>query len=317
MLNLGIIGCGNIAGVMADSLKGVEGINIAAVASRDPKKAKAFAKAHCPEAKAYGSYSKLAEAKDIDLVYITSPNTYHYECAIMCLKAHKNILVEKPFTMSRAEADSIFSEAKNRNLFVCEAMWTAFMPLHRQILDWIEEGRIGAVKYISANLGYDIEDIPRLTDPALGGGSYPDLGVYPSHLALSILGNDLIPTDVHARRYSTGVDRDVSYVLEQPGEGALCSFYVTMSAKTDRNGGIVGEKGYIRIRNINNYEKIALYDTDDEMLEECEAEGLNGYVCEMLSCKKAIEEGRIQCDEMPWNRTAALVSLGDRIRGMM
>ena len=114
MLRVGILGCGTIAAKIADSLKGNKKAVIAGVASRERNKAKKFAAAHCPDAKVFTGYEKLAASDEIDLVYIATPNTYHYEHAIMCIKEYKNILVEKPFAMSKAEADSIFFEAKNR-----------------------------------------------------------------------------------------------------------------------------------------------------------------------------------------------------------
>ena len=178
MFNIGIIGCGTMSARMADAIKGDPDMRIAGVASRDRNKGKKFAKAHCEDAKVYTGYEKLAAAKDIDLIYIATPNTCHYENAITCIKEHKNVLIEKPFAMSKAEADSIFTEAKNRGIFVCEGMWPNFMPLHKKIKEWIDGGRIGSVSYINANLGYDLSEVKRLYDPVLGGGAYLDLGVY-------------------------------------------------------------------------------------------------------------------------------------------
>ena len=186
MLRVGILGCGMIAARVADSLKGNKNVVIEGVASRERNKAKKFAAAHCPDAKVFSGYEKLAASDDIDLIYIATPNTYHYEHAILCIKEYKNVLVEKPFAMSKAETDSIFFEAKNRGVFVAEAMWPSYLPLHMKALEWIEKGRIGAVKYVTANLGYDIANLPRLNSPVLGGGSYLDLGVYTTNFALGI-----------------------------------------------------------------------------------------------------------------------------------
>ncbi len=316
MFNVGILGCGQIAAVMAQNLAGVDGIRVAAVASREKKRATAFAKKYCPDAKAFGTYEQMVDMKEIDLVYISTPNTYHYENAILCLKAYKNILVEKPFTMSKAEADSIFTEAKNRNLFVCEAMWTAFMPLHKVILGWIKDGRIGSVRYMSSNLGYDIKDVPRLTDPMLGGGAYLDLGVYPTHLAMSVLGDDVYPIAVRCRKYSTGIDEDTTFVLEGQG-GVQNVSYVTMDARTDGDGSIVGDRGFIRIRNINNYESVELFDKDGKLVQKEEREGFSGYTLEVQACADAIRNGLIQCPQMPWSRTAALAGISDRVLSMM
>lgn len=319
MLRVGILGCGTIAAKIADSLKGNKKAVIAGVASRERNKAKKFAAAHCPDAKVFTGYEKLAASDEIDLVYIATPNTYHYEHAIMCIKEYKNILVEKPFAMSKAEADSIFFEAKNRGIFVAEAMWTSYQPLHLKALEWIEKGRIGAVKYVSANLGYDIASVPRLNSPVLGGGSYLDLGVYTTNFALSFMGNDIKVARVFARRVSSGIDRDTSYCLESEDGSILGNFYVTMCADTDKDGVVVGERGKIKFTNINNYRKIAIYSNDDTLLEEVDGdkEFLRGYVYEFESCANAISKGLIQAPEMPWSKTIRIAQINDTIRSMM
>ena len=319
MLRVGILGCGTIAAKIADSLKGNKKAVIAGVASRERNKAKKFAAAHCPDAKVFTGYEKLAASDEIDLVYIATPNTYHYEHAIMCIKEYKNILVEKPFAMSKAEADSIFFEAKNRGVFVAEAMWTSYQPLHLKALEWIEKGRIGAVKYVSANLGYDIAAVPRLNSPVLGGGSYLDLGVYTTNFALSFMGNDIKVSRVFARRVSSGIDRDTSYCLESEDGNILGNFYVTMCADTDKDGVVVGERGKIKFTNINNYRKNAIYSNDDTLLEEVDGdkEFLRGYVYEFESCANAISKGLIQAPEMPWSKTIRIAQINDTIRSMM
>lgn len=319
MLRVGILGCGNIAAKVADSLKGSKKVVIAGVASRERNKAKKFAAAHCPDAKVFTGYEKLAASDEIDLIYITTPNTYHYEHAIMCIKEYKNILVEKPFAMSKAEADSIFFEAKNRGVFVAEAMWTSYTPLHKKALELIAQDKIGAVKYVSANLGYDIENMPRLNSQVLGGGSYLDLGVYTTNFALSFMGDDIKVSRVFARQISSGIDKDTTYSLETEDGSILGNFYVTMCADTDRDGVVIGEKGKIRFSNINNYRKIALYTPDDQLVEEYvdPDDYLHGYVHEFEACADAVKKGLIQAPDMPWSRTAKIAQLNDTIRSMM
>ena len=319
MLRVGILGCGTIAAKVADSLKGNKKVVIAGVASRERNKAKKFAAAHCPDAKVFTGYEKLAASDEIDLIYITTPNTYHYEHAIMCIKEYKNILVEKPFAMSKAEADSIFFEAKNRGVFVAEAMWTSYTPLHKKALELIAQGKIGAVKYVSANLGYDIENVPRLNSQVLGGGSYLDLGVYTTNFALSFMGNDIKVSRVFARQISSGIDKDTSYCLETEDGSILGNFYVTMCADTDKDGVVIGENGKIKFSNINNYRKIALYSPDDQLIEEYvdPDDYLHGYVHEFEACADAVRKGFIQAPDMPWSRTAKIAQLNDTIRSMM
>ena len=319
MLRVGILGCGTIAAKICESLKGNRKVRIEGVASRERAKAKKFAAANCPDAKVFTGYEKLVKSPDIDLVYIATPNTYHYEHAILCIKEYKNVLIEKPFAMSKAEADSIFFEAKNRGVFVAEAMWTSYMPLHAKALEWIGKGRIGQVKYVTANLGYDIENVPRLNSTVLGGGSYMDLGVYTTNFALSFMGNDIKVSRVFARRDSSGIDRDTTYSLETDDGAVLGNFYVTMCANTDKDGMIIGERGKIRLTNINNYRKITLYSADDVLLDEAEEEKnyIKGYVYEFESCANAISKGLIQAPEMPWSRTIRICQINDTIRSMM
>lgn len=319
MLRVGILGCGNIAAKVADSLKGNKKVVIAGVASRERNKAKKFAANHCPDAKVFSGYEKLAASDEIDLVYIATPNTYHYEHAILCIKEYKNVLIEKPFAMSKAEVDSIFFEAKNRNVFVAEAMWTSYLPLHKTVLDWIAKGRIGAVKYVTANLGYDIANVPRLNSPVLGGGSYLDLGVYTTNFALSFMGDDIKVSRVFARRLSSGIDRDTTYSMESEDGSILGNFYVTMCADTDKDGVIVGERGKIKLSNINNYRKVELLSSEDTLLEEIVNKDayIHGYVYEFESCAQAISKGLIQAPDMPWARTIRIAQINDTIRSMM
>jgi len=317
MFNIGIIGCGRMAAKMIESIRDLKDVKVVAVASREKSRANKFVKANCPDAKALGTYEQMTRQKDIDLVYIATPNTFHYENAIMCVKNHLNVLVEKPFAMSREEADSIFSEAKNRGVFVCEAMWTSFMPLHKKMMSWIEKGKIGAVRYVQSNLGYNIEDVPRITDPALGGGAHLDIGVYPANLAVSVLGENLEPVSVYAHKYSTGVEKDVSCVLEVPNDGALAVSFVTVASLTDRDGSVIGERGYIKLKNINDYEKIELYNNKGELVESAEKGEMNSYAIEILACIDAIGKGLIQCPDMPWHKTAYIASLNDKIRRMI
>lgn len=319
MLRLGILGCGVIAAKVAESLRDNKKVVIAGVASRERNKAKKFAQEHCPDAKIFGGYEKLASSDEIDLIYIATPNTYHYEHAIMCIKDYKSILIEKPFAMSKAEADSIFFEAKNRGVFVAEAMWTSYLPLHKKVLEWISAGKIGGVRYVTANLGYDIENVPRLGSLALGGGSYLDLGVYTTNLALSFMGNDIKVSKVYGRMTSAGIDRDTTYIMETDDGNILGNFYVTMCANTDRDGMIIGEKGNIKLIDINNYRKVILCAQDGSVLEEAEAEGdyLHGYAYEFEACADAIKKGLIQVPDMPWSRTVRIAQISDTVRSMM
>ncbi len=318
MYKIGIIGCGQIASVMCESIKKLPGHKVAAVASRSLVKAEAFAKNYCKGAKAFGSYEELVN-EDLDLIYIATPNNCHHDNAVLCIRAGKNVLIEKPFAMDLEETEDIFREATNHGVLVCEAMWTSFMPIHYTILEWIGSGKIGNVKYISSNLGYEISTRERLINPELGGGAYLDLGVYPTNLAVSIIGEKLIPTSCYARKINTGVEKDIFYTLENEDHTTVATAYVTMCAETDKGADIVGDKGRIRIENVNNYESATLFNNKHEVMEVAlrGEDELSGYALEVKACTDAIKAGRRQTSQMPWSKTSAIVTIGDKLRTMM
>ena len=126
-INLGILGPGNIASVVADAIKDVEGLNKYAIASRDYKKAESFAARH-GYSKAFGAYEEMLADEALDLVYIATPHAFHYEHMMMCIKYKKNIICEKAFCLNKKDAEEVIEAARANNVFVCEALLTGFLP---------------------------------------------------------------------------------------------------------------------------------------------------------------------------------------------
>ena len=151
-------------------------MRIEAVAARDGHRARSFA-GEFGVAKAYGSYEELYSDDDVDLVYVATPHSHHMQCMLDALSHGRHVLCEKAFCVNARQAEAVFALARERHLFVAEAIWTRYMPSRRMISDIIESGRIGRVTTITANLGYSIIHKPRIADPALGGGALLDIGV--------------------------------------------------------------------------------------------------------------------------------------------
>ena len=151
--NIGIIGTGNIASVMAQTISKMKGVKLYAVASRQKVRAEVFAgKYGCK--KAYGSYEELAEDDKVDLVYIATPHSEHYANVKLCLMKDKPVLCEKAFTANAVQAEELIFLAKERNIFLAEAMWTRYMPMLTTIREVLGSGVIGEPKTLTANLGY-------------------------------------------------------------------------------------------------------------------------------------------------------------------
>ena len=177
ILRVGVVGTGWIAEKAAITLNGLYTCECHAIASRTLEKAEAFAKKwHIP--KAYGSYSELYANPDIDLVYVGTPHSHHYEVTRDALLAGKPCLVEKAFMANLAQSRAIVTLARERGLFLAEAIWTRYQPAVNIIKQLLNSGRIGTPRLLTATLGYSMGDKPRIMRADLCGGALLDLGVY-------------------------------------------------------------------------------------------------------------------------------------------
>ena len=203
----GILSTGHIASVFARDLALLpEEAELGAVGSRDLTKAEAFADEYGID-RAYGSYPELAADPDLDVIYVASTHNDHFASASLCLQAGKAVLVEKPLTTTVAETEALIDLARDRKLFLMEALWTRTNPLIRQGVELVRSGAIGPIRHLDVSFGFafDGEDSHRLLDPDQAGGAILDLGVYPVHLAQLFLGapDQLLGTGSRGR---TGVD---------------------------------------------------------------------------------------------------------------
>ena len=207
----GISSPGAIAVEFITSIRTTPSAEVVAVGSRDLGRARAFAETHGVDA-AFGSLDELAASPDVDGVYVCSPVDAHPAAVQVIAPAGKAILIEKPFATSAAEAEAMFATAGRHNVFLMEAMWTRFLPAWQQIRALVDGGRIGEVHAVQASLGYRILGGARdefLLDPARGGGSLLEVGVYPAQMLQGYLG---APTRVAAASVEseTGVDLSVA-----------------------------------------------------------------------------------------------------------
>lgn len=170
-MKVGIIGAGGIAVTMAKTLNEMEDATAYAVASRDLAKAQAFAEKNQIE-KANGSYEELFADPEVELVYVATPHSHHYQYMKMALEAGKPVLCEKAFTANAAQAEEIFRISEEKGIFAGEAMWTRFLPSRAMIDEVIRSGEIGKVHMITANLGYDIKNVERFVIRSLPEGRF-------------------------------------------------------------------------------------------------------------------------------------------------
>ena len=312
-MKVGILGAGAIAVKMAETIAKMEGVENYAVGSRSGEKARAFAKAHGIK-KAYASYEELLSDSDVDLVYIATPHSHHHEWTIKALKAGRNVLCEKAFAANAKQAEEMIKLAGEKKLLLAEAIWTRYMPSRKIIDDLIKAGEIGEVDCVDSNLGYCIDGKERLMKPELAGGCLLDLTVYCLNFSSMILGDRIKKIDARMIPTDTGVDGKSTVMLTYE-DGKMASMFSTLYARTDRRGLITGRKGYIVVENINNPEKISVYDGEGKLKKEIlPPPQISGYEYEVLACKKALEEGKTECPQMPHAETLEIMRQMDSIR---
>ena len=151
MFKVGIIGAGWIADKMAEALAPLDDYCVYAIASRSLEKAEAFAE-HWNIPKAYGSYEEMVADKEIDLVYIATPHSHHFPHTMLALEHGKPVLVEKSFTANAEEAEILLKTAKEKGIFITEAIWTRYMPLSHKVKELMESGIIGEPRLLTATL---------------------------------------------------------------------------------------------------------------------------------------------------------------------
>ena len=312
-MKVGFIGTGKIAEILSETFAQVEGAECYAVASRTLEKAEAFAEEHGFK-KAYGSYLELAEDPEVELVYIATPHSKHYEDMKLCIEHKKPVLCEKAFTMNSRQAKEIVGLAKKNGVFVTEAIWTRYMPSRKMINEVLESGIIGKVSTLTANLSYVIADNPRIVTPELAGGALLDVGVYGLNFAFMHFGTELERIETSVQFTETGVDGQETITLFYK-DGRMAVLTHGIFARSDRKGIIYGDKGYIVVENINNPRSISVFDTEDNLVKRIEApKQISGYEYQIMESMEAIKNHETESVSMSLADSIYVMEVMDTIR---
>lgn len=250
-LRWGIMGPGRIAEQYAESLQRHTQQRVTAVASRNVERAADFA-ARFGIGETHGSYASLAASPEVDIVYVATPHVFHRDCALAAIAGGKHVLVEKPVSVDAPSARDIARAASAAGVFVMEAMWPRFTPAADVMRQLLANGTMGPIRFLRADLGEYFEPDPsaRLFDPALGGGSLLDLGVYLGAFDAFVFGGDERAeraelVDVRGTRTATGVSADVAMTVAHPTGTA--QLYTSLHARTPTEAFIQGEAATLRV----------------------------------------------------------------------
>lgn len=308
----GILGTGAIANTFATALASLDDAVLQAVGSRSRESADRFADGHGIPNR-HGTYEALAADPEVDVVYIATLNSLHHDNAILCIEHGKAVLCEKPFTINRAQAEAVFAAAREKGVFIMEAMWTRFIPAVQQARAWIDEGAIGAVRMVQANFGFRHDAAP-LFDLALGGGSLLDVGIYPITLAHFAFGGN--PTQIRglATIGRGGVDEQAAFVLGYDG-GGLALLGSAIQTKTPYDGHIMGTDGLITLHGTFwNAETVSLERPGQDTVTREFPHPCNGYEYEAREVHRCLRAGARESATMPHQTTLDILETMDHIR---
>ena len=242
----GVLGCGRIARKFASDLRLVKDAHLTAVASRSLETAKSFAN-EFPAKHVHDNYEALVNNDDVDVIYVATPHSHHYEHTILCLEHNKAVLCEKAFAVNAEQAKKMITLAQGKKVFLMEALWTKFLPHYNKMQQMVRSRVIGEIKSVLVNFGFrPAPPVPqRLFDPSLAGGTILDIGIYNVFMALSVLGK---PDTVDAvmTPAPTGVDEQCSVILCY-NSGAIAHLFSTFSSNLVTEADICGTNGRIRL----------------------------------------------------------------------
>lgn len=307
------MGAGWIAQKAAVTLKDLEGIECYAIASRSLTKAQEFAH-QWGVTRAYGSYDELISDPLVDLVYVATPHSHHFDVTCQALRQGKPCLVEKAFMANYRQSRTVIDLAHERKVFLAEAIWTRYQPLVGMVRQLLADGRIGSLSTINATLSYYMMEKERILRPDLCGGALLDLGVYTLNFMRMFCDAPIRSISSQCVKSDIGIDisNTISVVLEG---GILANLQSAANCVGDNIGVLSGTDGNLILDNVNNPQKITVNTHDRVFVEEIHVpKQITGYEYQFYACRDAMQAGLLEPPQMPWEEILYIMQLMDGLR---
>ena len=308
------MGLGKIANKLASDLQLSDNATLQGVASRDLNKAQQFGqKFHAVNH--YCGYEELTNDPDVDVIYVATPHVFHFEHTMMCLKQGKSVLCEKPMGMNAQEVETVIKEAKSRNLFLMEGMWTRFIPATEKLIELLDNKVIGDLISVHADFGFkgDFNLQGRVFNKSLGGGALLDIGIYPIYLSLLALG---LPDRVQAtaRMMQTQVDSFCAMLFDYEN-GGKAVLECSLESDTPTEAFIYGSTGSLKLHNrFHHTQKISWFQGKEvKEVFDIPYQG-NGYGYEIEEVNKCVRNKSSESQKLPHQMSMHLASVMDRVR---
>ena len=303
-LNAAVVGTGYMASKMTAVLNSSGTVRPYAIVSRDIERALQFGREN--------GFKKAD--KKVDLVYIATPASEHAGQVRACIEAGKPVLCETPIALTSAEAESLFALSSSLDVLVVEAMHIRFLPFFKQIVSAISSGAIGTPVMLTANLASDIENLPRLQRPSLGGGALGDLGYFLLAFSTMIFGNQIKRIQSSCAFTPMRVDRQLSMVLQYKDD-RMAVLSCTTSGNGESRAVIQGTKGYIVVEDLRNFASATVYDSRKNKTASYKRGKIKSeFEFEMTAFTAAMKSGWKECPEIPHAQTLSMMQMMDFIR---
>ena len=311
----GIIGAGGIARRLSRCFPAAPNNVGYAIASRSEERAAAFAREFGFPV-VHSSYETLVADPNVDAVYVATTHPQHLSHGQLALRAGKATLCEKPFTVNAGEARALIATAREQGVLLMEAMWTRFFPAYQQMLAWLRAGEIGALTYLSAEIGFrsSAGAGSRLFDPNLAGGVLLDVGVYPVALAADCFGGPPERMRALAHFGETGVDERLALQFGYAG-GAICSLRCSIRDEMAGAAHLLGERGTITMTAPWwACQRVTLRrDGQDEVVRDFPAVA-EGYEYQLEEFARLLREGERESARMPLADSLLIMETLDAVR---
>lgn len=310
----GILAPGKMSAKFTRGLKLLDNAELWAVGSRDEERAKQFAEEFGFK-KSFGSYEELVADDDVEVIYVASPHSHHYEHVMLCLKNRKAVLCEKAFSLTSREADEMLKEAKRQNVFLMEALWPPFQPMYIKTKEMINSGVAGKIIHLNARFGFQAPYNPadRKFNLDLGGGSLLDIGIYAVIDALWFVG---VPDEITAvASFAESGSEDSISIIFRYRDGRMANLYSSFRTAAGIGCDLLCENGnlfFSRGRDMSQRLNVAI--NGKEPMEYSLIPDGMGYHFEAMEVMKCLDEGRIESSVVNHEFTLNLMRTLNRIR---
>ena len=297
----------------------------------------------------YGSYAELVADPNVDIIYVATPHSHHFQNTMLCLEAGKNVLCEKAFTVNASQAKKLVDKAREKNLFLMEAVWTRYFPLSIKVRELVTSGAIGTVYRTLSDLSFNnsaddggltFPNTNRMVNLDLAGGALLDLGIY----ALTWVFQSLYHTQPESTKEApkvtaainkyaaTGADEQTSMILQFPQHKSMGIATTGLRVGTDpdghKSGGpairIQGSKGEIQVASPAfrplQY-KVVKHDGGGKVeVVDCPIptdpkrnNWGHGMFWEADECARCLRDGKKESKSMPWSESIVIMETMEEV----